>query len=1732
MKDLEEINYIKGFGGKGGGGGQAPPPTPAYEDIEGFVYNGQNYNVYQFAKVKDLLSEGPIEGLVQGEYSYKGRVGDLGYTGVYFDEYPTAVGENAASNFLRSVQWNDNPLLDSQNKYNFQQIDINVAKGSAVGTSVGGEFDNVSYIRSIGERLRGPNKLAINEDEISDYKKTYRIINKECKKININFRISSLYTSLKYQDLASTKQYNPINPIKIEGVQFSDGFSYFQLTTADRELENGQTDIKAGVGSVIYNKFQIRIKTTPIYKEGYNNNLPGLDIVSSAAQTITDEKDLVIVQQSAQQIFEIECKGKITQGYVKQIILDLSQVFPGLNANDNWIGWDVSIIKITPEDTFSSRASFISIDTITEIYSSSFRYPNSAIVTSKFNAAYFSKVPSRTYDAKLLKVKVPKNYDPLTKTYGNTDTLTINETENFFGGTREESLDYYFGENNQYGNDNNIVTPIFNGLIAQFDAANTANGGANTAVTNWPNRIAGSPVTCTLSASKPTYGKPGETSPNGSLGVSFTTAQNATFLDGTKFLSDANGNCTVFIVSKWDNSATSAQRNTILQGFYNRWFLGFYDRANSNFYFGGWAYGGFDRNDIFNSSNYYPGATNDSNTYIAGAVIKSTNDINLFWQNSIFYKKLNFKPTAPQGLQINKQQYAASACTVFEILVYNRALSKEEALKVRNWLNKKYNVTRNNASTYSDTIKKLNPYSLVVGASSYIKTPVKTICKNGQLMLDYNEKSSDIWNYSVFDLIPQRKFEGDNIQRKFSLGEQGWCSFLLDFYLRIKSDLADGTYTIAYRANQFNLAIKLNGDQASLILTIISKNDGKTYTINKLLDKTLFSPSILKSSFKRISLYILPKLIKPDLKNSNGAQDFFNTAGNSTSTWDETLTYQYKLKINQYNRLVEAFSFREDDTFSNISTLWDTSKKIIGVDIRQGGSYSSYSFSAYRQVDAFPDIINAEVNVLIDLQTQIQCKINISDYYYYQTMCVGHAKRPIFKEIQGTTTEFPGQNLVYSNYFHYWSAIDLYNNKVKPALDEYNNKAIDARFDGNSQSVSLTTSQFTVLLPIVSDQILTYVNKTKVKTGPFIPSSFIDNNEQVEFFNSNTYGSKIEGYADSIRVNQIEFNRTSLSQAYAKNLISNGFERRQLIYAADGVTSYELSTDYWDGEFKAEKEWTDNPAWCFYDLLTNKRYGVGNYIPESDVDKWSLYQIAKYCDQLVPDGFGGVEPRFTCNLYIQSQEDALKVLADMASIFRGMFYYSNGFIYAINDMPQSTAVYTFTNANVTDGNFNYESTSLKDRNSAVYVRYIDKNNLYKPAVEYVENIEAIRKFGFRESELTAFGCTSRGQAQRLGRWLLASEYNETETVTFETGPECVYLKPGDVIKIYDYNKKYKTVGGRLNLINISGDSHATTGTFTLDRKLDFNFSGDKNYKLSILAPKFNLDPSFSGAVNSNLDYNEYRKSLVNSFIINSGNLITGQKHDSIQITGLTSVMTSGLNVTGLSYFTGSQGMAPQSIIWSLENSGNLNGSTDSDYDYYRIFRIQESTEGTSYTIMGSQMYHLKYTQIESGLNMTPAIAPTPEASSPSHVLFEVRDDLIVIGIYYNPEIKSSTIGFKIFIKQSYDASFNPNKDSQYAFVPIILDDSKINTTIPKPTEGGEIRVYGTNINNQSPLSYVTAKNVSNASSDSVSIGSYINSSAVNKNSSIQLFGNNFDFKSPISQKRTNYFERSKNIEST
>lgn len=243
----------------------------------------------------------------------------------------------------------------------------------------------------------------------------------------------------------------------------------------------------------------------------------------------------------------------------------------------------------------------------------------------------------------------------------------------------------------------------------------------------------------------------------------------------------------------------------------------------------------------------------------------------------------------------------------------------------------------------------------------------------------------------------------------------------------------------------------------------------------------------------------------------------------------------------------------------------------------------------------------------------------------------------------------------------------------------------------------------------------------------------------------------------------------------------------------------------WDGTFQIA--WTDNPAWCFYDLVTSERYGLGSYIDASQVDKWSLYAIAKYCDELVSDGFGGLEPRFTCNLYLQTREEAFKVVRDLASSFRAMAWWSSGALTVTQDAPRDP-VALYTQANVIDGVFSYAGASARARHTVALVSWNDPADFYRQKVEYVEDAAAIARFGVVQTEVVAVGCTSRGQAARLGRWLLYAERYESETVSFATGLEGVLARPGDIIKVADASRAGARRGGRIK--------SATLTTVTLD----------------------------------------------------------------------------------------------------------------------------------------------------------------------------------------------------------------------------------------------------------------------------------------------------------------------------
>ncbi|EFH3380723.1 phage attachment tail tip protein J [Escherichia coli] len=258
----------------------------------------------------------------------------------------------------------------------------------------------------------------------------------------------------------------------------------------------------------------------------------------------------------------------------------------------------------------------------------------------------------------------------------------------------------------------------------------------------------------------------------------------------------------------------------------------------------------------------------------------------------------------------------------------------------------------------------------------------------------------------------------------------------------------------------------------------------------------------------------------------------------------------------------------------------------------------------------------------------------------------------------------------------------------------------------------------------------------------------------------------------------------------------------------------------WDGTFKPA--YSNNMAWCLWDMLTHPRYGMGKRLGAADVDKWALYVIGQYCDQSVPDGFGGTEPRITCNAWLTTQRKAWDVLSDFCSAMRCMPVWNGQTLTFVQDRP-SDKVWTYNRSNVVmpdDGApFRYSFSALKDRHNAVEVNWIDPDNGWETATELVEDTQAILRYGRNVTKMDAFGCTSRGQAHRAGLWLIKTELLETQTVDFSVGAEGLRHVPGDVIEICDDDYAGISTGGRVLAVN------SQTRTLTLDREITLPSSG-------------------------------------------------------------------------------------------------------------------------------------------------------------------------------------------------------------------------------------------------------------------------------------------------------------------
>ncbi len=272
-----------------------------------------------------------------------------------------------------------------------------------------------------------------------------------------------------------------------------------------------------------------------------------------------------------------------------------------------------------------------------------------------------------------------------------------------------------------------------------------------------------------------------------------------------------------------------------------------------------------------------------------------------------------------------------------------------------------------------------------------------------------------------------------------------------------------------------------------------------------------------------------------------------------------------------------------------------------------------------------------------------------------------------------------------------------------------------------------------------------------------------------------------------LKVNSEQFGGSMPSRSYLvrglKIRVPSNYNEASNTY--DGV---------WDGSFKLLS--SSNPAWILYDLLTNTRYGLGQFVSESMIDLGQLYQIGRYCDEEVDDGFGGKEKRFAINTQITSRQDAYRLIQDIAGAFRGMVFWAGGMVNIMQDSP-SDPVMMFTNSNVKDGLFTYKGSARKDRPSVALVTYNNKEDGYKQNIEYVEDQDAMRRYGERKTEVVAFGCTSRGQAHRVGLWLLYTARMESDVITFTAGLDASFLMPGETVLIQNKYRAGKRNSGRI-----------------------------------------------------------------------------------------------------------------------------------------------------------------------------------------------------------------------------------------------------------------------------------------------------------------------------------------------
>jgi predicted phage tail protein len=438
---------------------------------------------------------------------------------------------------------------------------------------------------------------------------------------------------------------------------------------------------------------------------------------------------------------------------------------------------------------------------------------------------------------------------------------------------------------------------------------------------------------------------------------------------------------------------------------------------------------------------------------------------------------------------------------------------------------------------------------------------------------------------------------------------------------------------------------------------------------------------------------------------------------------------------------------------------------------------------------------------------------------------------------------------------------------------------------------------------------------------------------------------------------------------------------------AAGVITDPPVAQLWDGDFSDDLVYTDNPAWVFYDVLTNNRYGLGDYLKSTDIDKYSLYKISKYCDELVPDGKGGTEPRFRANIYLTKATDSYKVLKDMATIFRGILYWTDSTFRPVIDQ-KTEPVYTFSRSNVIDGTFNYETTGSKTRVNQMVVDWINPEAEYKLEPIIVEDRENQIKTGVIKSEkAVAFGCTSEGQAIRYGRWKLWTALNQTEIINFSTSVNAAFLSPGDVVNIQDEADFNIAFSGRVN--------SCTSSAITIDRAISSDFAGGHTYTIAVILPKRTVLLNQDSAViddngGGTSTYNrgddithadvqgtttqllhatneDLTRRQVESAVDTSGNLLNLQYINETVVEERT--LTTGSTTTAdgrdtIPISSAFSVLPTNGDVWAIKQVSTAGETTAASYKEYKILGIAEGAKEV-YSIVAAEYSAQKFDSVDS-----------------------------------------------------------------------------------------------------------------------------------------------------------------------